>query len=218
VVPRGSTTDQSLHPGENRVWKGSPMDSDRFDALTQRLTSDLSRRRSLGLLATLALPGLIRPDTAEARKHKKKPCPPCKKRHKGTCKKKLPDGTACARGTCQGGACVPCISQDPALVCAGRCGITSDNCGRAVTCTCPVGQTCLANGGCARTCNPAVQDCPTSCRCSGARSAEGAIVCTPKSVATCDQVPQPCTTTIECPQGTICQSTSCGTGGALTNR
>src|SRR4051794_24260786 len=38
---------------------------------------------------------------------KKKPCPPCKTRKKGKCKVTLPDGTAGAGGTCQGGK-LPC--------------------------------------------------------------------------------------------------------------
>jgi hypothetical protein len=74
------------------------MDAYRFDILTRRLTLVLSRRRSLGLLASLGLPNLISPTLAGA--EKKKACPPCKKRKQGKCKKKKPGGTACSGGAC----------------------------------------------------------------------------------------------------------------------
>ena len=74
------------------------MDAYRFDILTRRLTLVLSRRRSLGLLASLGLPNPISPKLAGA--EKKKACPPCKKRKQGKCKKKKPGGTACSGGAC----------------------------------------------------------------------------------------------------------------------
>jgi len=81
------------------------MDVDRFDALARALTSAHPRR---GVLATtlggaLGLLGLAHPDAGEA---KKKPCPPCKKRKKGKCKGRLPDGASCRGGSCRGGSCV----------------------------------------------------------------------------------------------------------------
>src|SRR5687768_13634704 len=87
--------------------EAAPMDGSTFDALTRTLTIAGSRRHTLGGLLAGAL-GLLgsRPEDAAA---KKKPCPPCKKRKKGKCKKKLPDGTACAGGTCQRGRCVPTL-------------------------------------------------------------------------------------------------------------
>ena len=105
------------------------MDAPRFDRLTRALTTAGSRRRALGglLLGSLGLLGSHR-DEASAKK--KKPCPPCKKRKKGKCKAKLPDGTACSGGTCQGGSCVtasvvpppapPPPPVQPIDVCAGR--------------------------------------------------------------------------------------------------
>jgi hypothetical protein len=44
------------------------MDADRFDTLTLRLTTGLSRRRTLGLLALLGLPGLGVSGVAAAKK------------------------------------------------------------------------------------------------------------------------------------------------------
>jgi hypothetical protein len=199
------------------------MDVYRFDALTRAL-SDVHSRRSLGrFLSSIALGGplaLLGVAEVNAGKHKhkkrRKKCPPCTKRKQGKCKGKKSDGTACPGGTCQGGRC--CVPHDSALVCAAGCGTRSDTCGGAVDCPCPAGQDCLGNGSCARTCNPVAQNCPTDCRCSGARSTEGAVICTPKTVVTCDQVPQPCTTSAECPQGTVCQVTGCGAGGTETTR
>src|SRR5215213_1036674 len=139
-----------------------------FDAVTRSLTAALTgrttRRGMTRLLAGLALGGplaLLGRSPAAA----KKTCSPCKKRKKGKCKGKKPDGTACPGGTCQGGRC--CVPQETALICAAGCGTRSDTCGGAVACPCPAGQDCLGNGSCARTCNPSAQNCPTGCRCSG---------------------------------------------------
>ena len=40
----------------------------------------------------------------------KKKCPPCRKRKKGKCKKRLPDGAACPGGICRSGSCEPTSS------------------------------------------------------------------------------------------------------------
>jgi len=193
------------------------MESDHFDALARTLTSVRSRRQALVAILGGAL-GMVLGATSieETEAKKKKPCPACMKRKKGKCKGKKPDGTACPGGTCQGGSC--CVPQETGLICAAGCGTRSDTCGGTVSCPCPAGQDCLGNGSCARTCNSATQNCPMGCRCSGARSAEGAVICTPQSVVTCDQVPQPCTTSTECPQGSVCQFTPCGAGGTTAFR
>ena len=62
------------------------MDAGQFDILTRRLGLAGSRRRALGgvLLGALGLLGVPHDQTAAK---KKKPCPPCKKRKKGKCKK-----------------------------------------------------------------------------------------------------------------------------------
>jgi hypothetical protein len=53
--------------------------------------------------------------------------PPCKKRKKGECKKRLPDRSACTAGTCRGGNCIP-PSPSGWPDCAGKvCG--SNGCG-----------------------------------------------------------------------------------------
>lgn len=81
------------------------MDVGQFDALTWTLTTSGSRRRVLGGLLPGSL-GFFGARVEQAAAKKKKPCPPCKKRKKGKCKAKLPDGTACENGgTCQSGSC-----------------------------------------------------------------------------------------------------------------
>ncbi len=44
------------------------MESDRFDELTARLTTGLSRRRSVGMLGLLGLGGAVAPDAAAKKK------------------------------------------------------------------------------------------------------------------------------------------------------
>jgi hypothetical protein len=99
------------------------MDDSRFDSLARSLGTAGSRRRALGglLAGTLGLLG-SRTEHAAA---KKKPCPPCKKRKQGKCKKKLPEGTGCTDssgrgGTCQGGSCVAAVAPPPPDPCAGQ--------------------------------------------------------------------------------------------------
>src|SRR5687768_15838555 len=119
------------------------MDADRFDALSRSLTDARSRRTALASLlgGTLGLVGLTK--TAA-----KKTCPPCKKRKKGKCKKKKPDGSACAGGTCQRGVCQPTPGPgDPCpgqTLCDGVCISTDECCTRA---DCPAGSLCC-NGAC----------------------------------------------------------------------
>jgi hypothetical protein len=79
------------------------MDADRFDALSRSLTASGSRRQAVaaflgGVLGSAVGAALIEEATA------KKRCSPCKKRKQGKCKK-VPNGTACAGGTCQSGHC-----------------------------------------------------------------------------------------------------------------
>jgi hypothetical protein len=95
----------SLH---RRYWRERmPMRAHRFDALARTLTSAGSRRRAVtGLLSSTL--GLVMGASLleEAEGKKKKTCSPCKKRKRGKCKRKKPDGTTCPDfGTCQGGRC-----------------------------------------------------------------------------------------------------------------
>jgi hypothetical protein len=163
------------------------MNGSHVDALARSLTTAGFGRRALaGLFAGALGPalGASSADEAAAAK-KKKPCPPCKKRKHGKCKKKRPDGTACAGGTCQGGRCSATPAPPP---------------------SCPSGLTPLANGSCARACttpDAPSAECPGCFGCSAANT-EGASYCIPLANV-CD--PTGCTTTAGCPQGTHCQET-----------
>jgi hypothetical protein len=187
--------------------KGSRMDADGFDTLARSLTAAGTRRRALVTLSGVLGLGLRACSLHEA-EGKKKRCPPCKKRKRGKCKGKKPDGTACAGGTCQGGRCVatpsaPCVPQDPATVCTAGCGTRSDNCGRIVVCPCATGQHCLSNGSCATACPQSNVACGTgNCICS-LPSKDGPRFCR-KTYSTCASIPQQCTTTLECPLGHYC--------------
>ena len=114
------------------------MDGDRFDALARALTAIGSRRRALGALGgALGSLGLAHPNEAPAKK--KKPCPPCRWRKKGKCKKTFPDGAACRGGTCQGGRCITALAPSPVCpvpcpscrICnpaTGQCDVCPANC------------------------------------------------------------------------------------------
>jgi hypothetical protein len=171
------------------------MDSDHVDALSRALYTRrgvVARTAGFGAATLAAALGLGHPHEASAKCKKK--CGPCKRCKQGKCKPK-PAGTVCAGGTCQGGSCV--ASSPPP----------------AVACSCPVGKGCLTNGTCAATCDPAAQNCPTSCKCLALRpSAEGAVHCIPNTVFSCAQVPQSCSSTAGCPQGQACLVTQCGEG------
>jgi hypothetical protein len=150
------------------------VDDARFDFLTRSLTLRLSRRRSLGLLATLSLPALAAPGTAAAKK--KKPCPPCTKRKHGKCKGTLPDGADCAGGTCQGGRCAARNPGSPSQLA-----------------TCPDGQ---------RLCRDACLSAPICCDsgdCSGGKTCQaGSCDCPIHTTLCVDQTCRQCCTDADC--------------------
>jgi hypothetical protein len=147
------------------------MDGSTFDRLTRTLMLAGSRRRALaGLLAgTLGLLGSHVEDAAA----KKKPCPPCKKRKQGTCKKKKPDGTLCAGGTCQGGKCILATCSDGItngtesdVDCGGSCA----RCGNGKSCSSRddcIGALCINNvcSVCSAIGNECFSDAHGACTC-----------------------------------------------------
>jgi hypothetical protein len=115
------------------------MNSTKFDSLTASLSFRLGRRAGIGLLAVMGLHELVPYREAQA----KKQCPPCRKKKRGKCKKKLTDGTPCGTGgQCQGGACVgaapaPLSPAPDYNVCTLSCGIGEHQpCG-------PAGSSCV---------------------------------------------------------------------------
>ena len=142
-----------------------PMDGSAFDSLTRTLTVAGSRRHALGGVLAGAL-GLLGAGAEHASARKQKPCPPCKKRKKGKCKARLPDGAGCTDtsgqgGKCQLGRCVPSLAcpagQRP---CRGSC---------LSVLICCVDQDCA--GG--RTC----QDGTCACPATKPHVCEGSTVC-----------------------------------------
>jgi hypothetical protein len=114
------------------------MNADRFDAVIRSLMDARSRRTLLGT-ALAAVLGTLELGRTEA----KKKCPPCKKRKKGKCKKKKPDGTPCPGGTCQGGRCVAPTCSD-----GKKNGSETDiDCGGSCP-RCGAGQKCNSRNDC----------------------------------------------------------------------
>ena len=153
------------------------MDAHRFDALARTLTTAGSRRRALNGLLSGTL-GLVLTASTVEDVAAKKPCPPCKKRKQGKCKKKLPDGSPCSGGTCQSGSCVAagCERNCDRKICG------SDGCGGSCG-TCVAPETCQ-NGDCRCTRNCAPDGCgPDGCGGFCGSCNDG--TCTPSGVCTC---------------------------------
>lgn len=111
------------------------------------------------------------------------------KRKKRRCKK-IRKGARCDGTTCEGFSIRTCHSKK-----TGRC-------------RCREGTTCLPNAFCGLSCEP---ECPAGCFCSTGEIEGEPKVCIP-SIGGCEEVPTPCATTTDCPQGTICLSLQCMDG------
>ena len=110
-----------------------------------------------------------------------------------------------------------CRPQPVSVTCANRCGRTTNNCKKAVACACPAGKLCLINDSCSRLCDGEVIPCPANCEC-GVPAVEGGTHCFPAAIQKCEQVPQVCTSTSQCPIGHFCGIADCGPAGALEGR
>lgn len=103
------------------------MDGVRFDNLARMLVEPASRRRVFrGMPFGLAM--ALNIAAADQTVAGKKKCPSCRKRKKGKCKARQPDGTACPGGTCRDGQCVvessaaPCLGLADDALCNGGTG------------------------------------------------------------------------------------------------
>jgi Hom_end-associated Hint len=129
------------------------MDATRFDRFATALGTSTSRRTAIKLLAGGALGavlgGLGLEEAAAA-------CTPAGKRRRR--------GEACCPDAVGDGRRCVCRSDDPAVTCAGRCGIVIDNCGRQIDCgtTCPGRETC-GGGGVPYMCGCTPDDRATTC-------------------------------------------------------
>jgi hypothetical protein len=186
------------------------MDGSRFDKLTRSLSTAGSRRCALSAVLGGGLGIALAASVVDEAAAKKK-CPPCKKRKNGKCKKKKPNGTACPGGTCQSGSC--CVADPQATTCAEvACGTaTTNNCGQAVSCPCPSGQSCLVNGSCALPCDessPCPSACVAGCPAAAWKNAEGVRHCYMYLAGTPCATLRTCTSTSQCPRGTHCAGCS----------
>lgn len=134
------------------------MDGDRFDLLTTRLATAVSRRRGLGLLAALGVGGDLLTDSAAARKRKKQ------KKKKSRCNPNCTD-RACGDDGC-GGSCGECSVKQTCnangrcvcrfQTCAGACCNADEACREGVCASCTPncdGKAC-GSDGCGSVCLP----------------------------------------------------------------
>jgi hypothetical protein len=142
------------------------MDALTFDTLIKRLaTRRLTRVQTLRGLAVGGLTVLTRlslpAEVASAKKphqRKVKLCK-CPTGDATSCKtdkvpkdnaKKLARRACNYKGKCQAGVtdCADCVPESHATTCAAGCGTRTNTCGQAVSCPCPTGQECYADGSC----------------------------------------------------------------------
>ncbi len=178
------------------------MDDRHFDTLTLVLTAGGSRRRLLGLLATLpilgGLLGILAPEEADARGRRKRR----KKRHKhGSGRRRT---NRCGKGKKPQPSCTP---VSVAQTCAGKCGSVPNNCQQLVECgscacdpACPVCQTCDAATG---QCIPDPAQQRDACGAAGQ-------VCLADGTCSCTESSCPACTT--CDGGGVCSDPCDGSG------
>jgi hypothetical protein len=195
------------------------MDADRFETLLRALSSMPSRRTAVGVLAA-AVGGAFasrlgsgnRDEAAAKVKHqehrgqaqgKKKPCPPCKKRKKGKCKGLLPDGSACAGGSCRAGSCLPTVLPPPG--CTPACGACQTCLGGSCVPQ-PLHTPCaggLCQDGACAPCG-AGQPC-----CAGDVCGDGLACTINNSCGSCGGPLEDCCLGGICDQGMFCASATC---------
>jgi hypothetical protein len=218
------------------------VEASRFDLLSRVVSAQPTRRGIAAAVLLLATGGLTQESalTVEAKEKKKKPCPPCRKRKKGKCKKALPDGTQCggACQVCQGGQCVAktngtacgnvcqecrdgqCAAKANETACGGPC----EECQSGQCAAKASGASCGTNGICQGglcfprgTCGndtaacPDTVECGTQCLCG--KSVEGNTVCM-QNASFCPS-PTHCDTSADCAQGEACIDVTGCCGGSL---
>jgi hypothetical protein len=81
------------------------MDARGFERIARALRAPDTRRSAIRVLAGLAV-GTVGLAVEHGLEAKQTSCKPCRRKKKGTCKGKQPDGTPCGAGkTCQAGSC-----------------------------------------------------------------------------------------------------------------
>jgi len=202
------------------------MDGSRFDDITRALAAGASRRAVLRRLgAGLAGVGLAAAGRGAARAAPS-PCAAFCADQPGA------RGAQCRQAcrACAGGPAATCLNAATGsfactdlLTDEANCGACGAACGAGETCQdavccattvcgptcCDAGQdACLLNQSCAETCTPTGAACPQGCGCFP--SVEGPYHCIASGNPTCDDIPQVCSSTADCPPGQHCQETGCG--------
>lgn len=115
------------------------METARVDRIARAVAGARSRRAVVALLSGLALSGAA-PSPITPVVAKKKRCQPCRRRRRGKCKAKKPDGASCGEGReCCDGACqsvCPLFQARNPLTCGccelagpvSRCSVDADCC------------------------------------------------------------------------------------------
>jgi hypothetical protein len=172
------------------------MDEDRFDTLTRNVGS----RRTVLSGALAALFGWTATVESEAKPNQRSRCKRGKKQCRGKCIAK--------RKCCQNR---DCPSRQRCLA-NGNCVCTTACCNRACCkdADCGAGSLCLSNGSCARVCGPGQPMCPNGCSCPATLSVDDRSYCLANGIGSCDDIPRSCTTSVNCPEGQVCQHTTCG--------
>ncbi len=187
------------------------MHSTLIDALV-RFWGTRSRRDSLRLLTGSGLAALLtRLDHGSARerqKHKKRR-KKCKGNTQKCGKKCIPRSDCCTNANCgPGGACLAgaCVCVNGFTKCQFACVPEDEGCCSAPECE--AGQKCLANDSCATICSGLVAgECGGGCLCT-VENVEGLQHCVDIR-SDCDELPQTCASTAECPLGQQCQRVGC---------
>jgi hypothetical protein len=176
------------------------MDSDRFDALSRRLSSRRTALTGLvgGVAAILGVSA-----TKDVAAHNLAPA--CQKITDPVKRRKCL--VRARRHKRQQHSCKP---RPLAVTCANRCGRFQNNCRKAVNCTCAAGKLCMSNTSCSRFCHPVNLPCPPGCIC-GLFAVETPTTphCIPASITSCAQLTQVCASSAECPPGHFCSTGSC---------
>jgi hypothetical protein len=196
------------------------MDAARFDALVRSIDLYAPRRAALGVLGggLATVLGRFGIDDIAAKKKKKK-CKPCRKKKKGKCKGKKPDGTPCGgENVCQNGQCVaPTPACDPPCEageeCCGNVCIdefaccTDAECGGDIltcennVCTCPDPSEIACNVS--ECCDPATEVCAvtqtpqgTTAECQLGDCPANSDICNDETIFVCD-VDCSCVTSVD---------------------
>ncbi len=108
---------------QSQYYEEAAVVSNPFDSFNVRVTAQLTRRRTVGLLGLVGAASLGLAEASEAKKKRKK-------------KKKSKKNKRCQ-------------AQPVSTTCAGKCGTAINNCQQTVTCdACPDGQCCSGAGTC----------------------------------------------------------------------